>query len=614
MQPVTTNPLPRWQLDSLYAGIESTEYTTDARELAAALGALERLFDANDVQGGPDAVPGDQAPLLDNVLELHERCAELLTCLRTYLNLRVATDAFDQEAQAEASALKPKDARFQALAARFKAWLARIDLDAAAGSSSRVVEHRYVLERHQREATHLMADEAEALAAALDGSGGSAWAKLHSELISRERLTSPPLEGGGDPLERREYGVAELRTLQAHPDREVRRGAYDAELDLLGRNELSFAAAMNGVKGQVDTLVRRRGWDSAFEYSLFQHGVSERAIASMHEACQASFPVMRRYLRAKAVLLGVERLAWYDLFAPLPQAKPMTFTWEEAKRLVLDRFATYSPSLAGFAGRAFEEGWIDVPPRKGKRNGAFCSAIHPRGESRVMLNFGGTLSDVFTLAHELGHAYHNDRKVLFGRTILQVPTPMTLSETASIFCETIVFDGLVRSVTEDERLTVLEQNLQHATQLLLDIHSRFLFESAVFERRRERELSAEELAQAMLDAQAATYGDALAEDAGHRLMWANKPHYYSSGLSFYNYPYTFGWLFGLGLYARYQAEGAAFERRYDELLASTGTTTAADLAQRFDIDIEDAAFWRESLEVVAGRVGAFEELTAGRQG
>lgn len=599
---------PHWQLDSIYPDIDSPEYLRDVAALDLALGETERYFDAHDVRGSGQAIAGDQGPALEGAIALIERDVTLLTCLRTYVNLRVATDAFDAAAQAQASALKPKDARFQALVARFKSWLRRLDLTAAASSSARVADHLYVLERNRQEADRLMSDDAESLAAALDGSGGSAWAKLYGELISKERIRASPLPDG----EEGEYGVAELRTLQAHPDRAVRRKAYEAEIELLSRNQLSFAAAMNGVKGQVDTLARRRGWDSPFDYSLFQHGVSQQAVESMQEACRDSFPVVRSYLGAKAGLLGRTKLAWYDLFAPLPQAKPLRFTWDEAKAVVLERFGTYSDSLAAFAERTFEEGWIDVPPRKGKRNGAFCSAIHPRGESRVMLNFGGTLTDVFTLAHELGHAYHNDCKVRFGRTMLQVPTPMTLSETASIFCETIVFDGLVSTEDDAERLTVLEQNLQHAVQLLLDIHSRFLFESAVFAQRRERELSAEELRQAMLDAQAATYGDALANEERHPLMWAQKPHYYSSGLSFYNFPYTFGWLFGLGLYARYRADAEGFKQHYDELLASTGIASAADLAARFDIDIEDPAFWRQSLGVVEGRVAAFAELTAGR--
>src|SRR5690606_29343691 len=221
--------LPHWQLDSLYTGVDSPEYRSDAAALDSVLEETERYFDGNDVRGVGQSNNGDQGPVLERALELIERNVMVLACLRAYVNLRVAADSFDAVAQAEASALKPKDARFQALAARVKSWLGRLDLRAAASSSERVADHLYVLERNRQEADHLLSDEAESLAAALDGSGGSAWAKLYGELISKERVRAAPLPDGEDG----EYGVAELRTLQAHPDRTVRRKAYDAELEPL---------------------------------------------------------------------------------------------------------------------------------------------------------------------------------------------------------------------------------------------------------------------------------------------------------------------------------------------------------------------------------------------
>jgi len=621
-----TATLPHWQLDSIYPGLDSPQYQADRRALLDALAAFERFCDERGVgeataptgprgDGAAPAPAADPAATLAEALELYLRLAELQGTQSVYLSLRVATDSFDAAAQAELSSLVALGARTGAVAARFKAWLKGVDLDAAAERFAVVAAHRYPLERYRQEAERMLGYEAEALAAALDASGGSAWAKLYNDLTSRERVraaVTPDEAAGAAPP--REYGVAELRSLQAHADEDVRRRAFRAELELLGRNRLPFAAAMNGIKGQVGALARQRGWGRPLEFSLFQHGISRMSLDAMHEACEERFETMRSYLRAKAELLGKGRLAWYDLFAPLPQAVSPRFTWEQAQDLVVDRFASYSDELAAFARRALDRGWVDVPPRRGKRSGAFCSSVHARAESRVMLNFGGNLSDVFTLAHELGHAYHNDCKFRFGRTALQSPTPMTLAETASIFCETLLFDGLMAGVEEAERLAVLEQNLQGATQLLLDIHTRFLFEAEVFERRAERELSADELDAVMDAAQARVFGDALAEDARHPLMWAHKPHYYSSQRSFYNFPYTFGWLFGLGLYARYRAEGDAFRQRYDELLSSTGIASASELSRGFGIDIEDPQFWRDSLDVVASRVEAFEAITAGSEG
>ncbi len=593
---------PHWQLDSIYSGFDDDEYAADKRRLREGVVEIERLLD------GADATD-DAAAFIGAALERLELTYLPFTTLTGYLYLRVAVDATDDAAKAERSSLTAYGIRLQTLRKRFTAWLAGVDLEAAATASEAVASHRHFLEREQHSASHLLAPEAEEVAIALDDTGGSAWARLYNQLIARRTVAAKVLDEAGGEGTVGEYSVAQLKVLQAHENQEIRRRAFEAELELLARDEVAYAAAMNSIKGQVDSLARRRGWDSAFEEALFQNGLDSQTLAAMHQACEESFEALRDYLKAKAWHLGKPKLAWYDLFAPLPKARAPKFTWEQAKALIEERFGSYSNDLAGFARRTFLEGWIDVPPRKGKVNGAFCSAVAARGESRVMLNFGGSLGDAFTLAHELGHAYHNDCKYRFGRDVIQGITPPTLSETASIFCETIVLEGLLGSSSDLERLAVLEHHLQQSTQLVIDIHSRYLFEATVFERRRERELSVSELNEIMLEAQAQTYGDGLAEDARHPLMWAHKGHYYSSGRSFYNYPYTFGFLFGLGLYAEYLRDEEAFMARYDELLASTGMYTAAGLAQRFGIDIEDVRFWRGSLAVITGRVGQFKELT-----
>ncbi len=597
--------LPHWQLTSIYDSLDAAEFASDKHSLAQGVAAFERLLDERGVRAGGAA--GSQAhTTIEAVIERLLATLRPLLTLNGYLNLRVSVDATDDAAQAERSALTSHSVRLLTLRKRFTAWLAEVDLDSAADASEVVAAHRHFLEQERVSASHLLAPEAEAVAIALDDTGGSAWARLYNQLVSRRTIRAKVLDESGTEGE---YGVAELRVLQAHENEHVRRRAYQAELELLGGDDVVYAAAMNSIKGQVDALARRRGWDSALAEALFDNGLTPQTLAAMHQACEETFPALRDYLKAKAWHLGKPRLAWYDLLAPLPKARAPRFTWEQAKALVEERFASYSDGLAGFARRAFSEGWVDVPPRKGKRNGAFCLPVPARSESRVMLNFGGTLGDAFTLAHELGHAYHNDCKYRFGRDVIQSITPSTLSETASIFCETIVLEGLLERADDLERLAVLEHHLHQATQLVIDIHSRFLFEKGVFERRQERELSVSELNGLMLEAQAKTYGDGLADDQRHPLMWAHKGHYYSSGRSFYNSPYTFGFLFGLGLFAEYRKDEAGFKDRYDELLASTGMHPAAELAGRFGIDIEDVAFWRGSLKVIAERVDRFRELT-----
>jgi pepF/M3 family oligoendopeptidase len=360
------------------------------------------------------------------------------------------------------------------------------------------------------------------------------------------------------------------------------------------------------VKGQTNVLNRRRGWPDALEPALFVNAVERSTLSAMQSAVEASLPRFRRYLGAKATLLGHHdgRIPWCDLFAPVGDPSASATSWDEACSAVRGAFDSFSPALRGLAERAFGEEWIDAGPRDGKRGGAFCMPVRD-DESRVLMNFGGTVDSVSTLAHELGHAYHNT--CLADRTAMQRNTPMALAETASIFCETILFQSLVADADDARRLVLLETDLQGATQVVVDIHSRFLFEREVFERRAHRALSVADLNAAMVDAQQVAYGDVLSEP--HPYMWAVKPHYYST--AFYNWPYTFGLLFGIGLYARYRDDPERFRASYDDLLSATGLDTAAGLARRFGIDVDDDAFWTASLEVLGERVDAFVATTAG---
>ena len=290
----------------------------------------------------------------------------------------------------------------------------------------------------------------------------------------------------------------------------------------------------------------------------------------------------RRYLRAKARTLWQPQLACCDLFAPVGS---------EARDFIVEQFGAHSPRLRDYASRAFDEQWIDAEPRAGKRDGAYCASL--RGdESRILANVKAAYSGMNTLAHELGHGYHNLCKA--GRTPTQRVTPMALAETASIFCETLVREAALAHSAPAEQLAILEASLQSACQVTVDVTSRFLFEQSLFEGHAQRELAVDELNELMLDAQRQTYGDGLDGTQLHPYMWAVKGHYYSTGRSYYNYPYMFGLLFGLGLYARYRQDPERFTARYDDLLAATGLADAATLAQRFGVDIRDAAFWRAS--------------------
>ncbi len=399
-----------------------------------------------------------------------------------------------------------------------------------------------------------------------------------------------------------------LINLRSHPVEEVRRKGYEKEMQAWKSVEEPLAAALNGIKGTVITLNKRRGRQDAIESAIDMARIDRETLDAMLSAMHDSFPMFRRYFRAKAKRFGQEKLPWWNLFAPVGKSETK-YTFREAREFILENFLNFSPDLADFAARAFDNHWIDAEQREGKMGGAFCMDIPGTGESRILSNFDGSLDQVSTLAHELGHGFHNDCMEKANRTQLQQRTPMTMAETASIMCETIVSNAsLKQAKNTDEELSILEGMLNGDSQVIVDIYSRYLFEKEVFERRAKSELSAEEFCDIMERAQKATYGDGLDESYLHKYMWTWKPHYYSAHLSFYNFPYAFGLMFGTGLYTIYQDRGESFIPEYIDLLSSTGLGSAAELAQRFGIDIRQKSFWEGSLKVVEQRVKRYEEI------
>jgi pepF/M3 family oligoendopeptidase len=481
---------------------------------------------------------------------------------------------------------------------RFTAWIGSLDVDTLVARSEKAAACAYALHKDKEQATHLMSLPEEALVSELTLSGGIAWNKLHSNVSSQLLV---PIEIGGH---QEAVAMSVIRNMAHDPDRDLRRRAFDAEISAWKSAATPLAAALNSVKGESSTVQLRRGWDSVLEYALFLTNIDRQTLDAMMGAARASFPDFRRYLQAKARALGLPALAWYDLFAPVG-AHSRKWEYEQGCAFLCEQFGTYSDRLREFAARAFSEGWIDAEPRPGKVGGAFCMWV--KGDrSLVLSNYMPTYDGVSTLAHELGHAYHNYN--LAGRTMTQRQTPMTLAETASIFCETIIEHAALEGADRLEQLAILEASIQSACQVVVDISSRFIFESAVFERRRQRELAVDELNELMLDAQRQTYGDGLDDAVLHPYMWAAKTHYYSTGRPFYNFPYMFGLLFGLGLYARYQQDPDGFRGQYDDLLSSTGLADAATLAARFGIDIRTGEFWTASLDIVRANIDRFERL------
>ncbi len=383
----------------------------------------------------------------------------------------------------------------------------------------------------------------------------------------------------------------------------MRRAAYEAELEGWPAVAVPCAAAMNAIKGEAGIVDRRRSWASPVDASLFANAVGRPTFDAMQAAVDDALPDFRRWLRAKSRLHGhAGGLPWWDLVAPAPVGAP-DVSWDAGVATVRDAFAGYDSHLGGLVDRALTDRWIDAEPRDGKRGGAFCMAV-AADRSLVLLNWTGGADSTRTVAHELGHAFHNT--TLAARTALQRRLPMALAETASIFCETLVVDAGLSRAAGAERLALLDADLQAATQVVVDIRSRFLFEQSVFARRHRRTLGSGELDELMLAGQAEAYGDGLDQATALCHMWIVKPHYYGS--QFYNWPYTYGLLFGLGLFSRYRADPERFRAGYEDLLSRAGMDTAEDLGAGFGLDVTDEAFWQASLDVLRSRIDEYVRL------
>ncbi|AFZ65621.1 M3 family oligoendopeptidase [Deinococcus peraridilitoris] len=588
--------LPRWNTSSLFPSLSSTEFQLAFDAVIEEISALARTFDELDVRAGGQVQ--DPRAALETVLTDLNGLSQRLQGVSAFIQAFVTTDAKNALAQARQSELATKTVMLGQLNTRFQAWVGSLGagLESVLAESELARAHEFPLRKAVTYAQHQMSGGEEELASLLNLSGATAWAKLHGNITSQLTV----------PFRGEELPMSAIRNLASSEDRAVRREAYNAELAAWERVEIPLAAALNGIKGQVNVINRRRNWPDSVEPTLLQNSIDRQTLSAMQAAVVASLPDFRRYFRAKARLLGNTELAFYDLFAPVGQTSK-SWSYEEAQEFIESQFRSYSDKLADFAVRAFREDWMDVPPAGGKRDGAFCMGWRP-GESRILLNYRPDLDSVSTLAHELGHAYHN--LCLKERTPLQKSTPMTLAETASIFCETIAVNAALQGARGAEKLYILETQLQGHAQVVVDIHSRFLFERSVFEAREGRDLAPQELSELMLQAQRATYGDGLSGEL-HPYMWAVKGHYYSGGLSYYNYPYTFGLLFGLGLYAQYQQRPDQFREGYDELLSATGLADAATLAARFGIDTRSKAFWTGSLNVIRANIDEYERIALG---
>ncbi|MFT3855017.1 MAG: M3 family oligoendopeptidase [Ilumatobacteraceae bacterium] len=589
----TNAELPRWDVSDVHESFADRSFTDAMESVAAGAARLATLFDEHGIgRIEPREVTAADGTAADAVVAAFNTARADHELLDAYVYASVSTDSFDATAAGLMSELEAVNATLRPLLARLAAWVAALGVDDLAALSQAVAEHAGPLAKLAARAEHQMPDDHEALYAELAVTGSGAWGRLHSDVTSQ--LTAAVTMPGGAV---ETLPMAAVRGMASDADPLVRRAAYDAELAVWPTVAVACAAAINAIKGEAVTVNRRRNWRDPLDAALFANSVSRATFDAMNTAIDASLDDFRGWMRTKARLHGHDgALPWWDLVAPLPTSAS-AISWDDGLAIVRDAFISFGGPLGGLVDRAVGERWIDAGPRRGKEGGAFCMPF-AGDRSLVFLNWNGSVDAAQTTAHELGHAYHNTQ--LAQRTPLQKMLPMALAETASIFCETLVVEEGLTRLDGRDRLALLDVDLQGANQVVVDIRSRYLFETELFAARQRRTVGVERLGELMLAAQAEAYGDGLDQSTAHPYMWAVKPHYYGS--HFYNWPYTYGLLFGLGLFARYRDDPVAFRSRYDDVLSRCGMATAEELAGVFGFDVTDEAFWTASLDVLRGRI------------
>ncbi len=555
--------LPKWNLDSIYPGVRSPEFLNDikrSKELASELTAL---------------ASSGKASVLE-LIEKSDYLTALVTTYYAYASCLLSTDTSSPDYIAAVS--MAEDGVIAANEAENN-MVYFLRNRRSEFSSPELEKYHLRLKEITEMQDHQMSPEEESLANEMMKVSASSWERLQAAVTSS-------ISDGDKTL-------IELRGLATNSDRAVRRDAFEREVSILKEHQVALAAALNGVKGTVLILEKRRGWKDPLERSAFSSRISMKALDALIAALEESLPVFRSYFETKAKLLGLEKMSFYDLFAPVGKSTK-SYTFEEAKDIVISSYSAFSPEMGDFVRSAFERGWIDAEPHKGKVGGAYDTAFPLRGESRVLCNFDSSYDSVSTIAHELGHAYHDS--VVKDLPSSLASYPMTLAETASIFGEQIIFQEVLKSSSRDEALPIIESFVQSAAQVCIDILSRFYFERSAFKAREGGEVSADEYCRLMLDAEERTYGDALYEK--HPYMWAVKSHYYSADFSFYNYPYAFGQLFALALFST-KDSSPDFPARYKKILSITGSEDAVSVARSAGFDIESKEFWLSGISVIA---------------
>jgi pepF/M3 family oligoendopeptidase len=580
----------KWSLQVLYTGYEDEKFQADLK----AMDEMKDRYEALAASLGTK----EETETIREILLLREESEVLVRRLYSYCSLRQSADTSDPDSTSYLGQIMQKMNEVTRPDTILNQYLAKVEhLDACIEKDGLLKEYSDYLHRIQDEARYMLSEDVEEAISRMNISGGQAWGDLQAYLTSSVKVD----------YQGEEVTLSEIRNLAYSPDAAVRKEAYEAELACYEKIKDAVAYSLNSIKMQDLSVCRMRGHQSPLDKVLHMSRMQRETLDALLEAMKEYFPNFRSYLRAKGEALGHKNgLPWYDLFAPMGDCTKK-YTAAEAKAYLINVFQECNPHMAEIIDRAFEENWIDFYPRKGKVGGAFCAGLMEQKQFRILTNFDGSFSDIVTLAHELGHGYHDF--MTQNNRPLNTDYSMPVAETASTFNENVVGGYAIDHAADDtEKLALLEDELSNVTQIMCDIYSRFLFESKVVENRENSFMFADQLCEIMLDAQKEAYGDGLDPEVLHPYMWVCKSHYYSAELGFYNFPYAFGGLFARGLYEKFRTEGGAFLEKYNRMLKETPVQTVEDVAKICDIDLTKKEFWLMSLHSYDHSIEEYKRL------
>ncbi|HEY8345749.1 MAG TPA: M3 family oligoendopeptidase [Symbiobacteriaceae bacterium] len=587
-----------WDLDTFFpGGSASPAFASFLNQLEADLSA----FRSDLAAAQPPQDKGQLEPLA-GLLERMQDLSQRLRHAESFVGCLTAQNVKDEGARLLTVRVKQLQAAFESALTTLDTLLVAVPSEPwqALVADPRFALAAYPLEERRRRARERMEPLREQLASDLAVDGYHAWSELYDTLVGR--VTIPFREGEREVL---------LSAGQAHnrlrsSDRKVRSELFAAWEEAWAKDAELFATALNHLAGFRLNLYRHRGWDSVLKEPLEVNRMKPETLQVMWDVVERNKAPLVAYLNRKAKLMGLDRLAWYDVEAPLGGSE-RTFTYEEAAEFVVEHFRRFSPAMGDFAAHAFTHRWIEAEDRPGKQAGGFCTSFPLKRQSRIFMTFSGTANNVSTLAHELGHAYH--QSLMEDLPELAQDYAMNVAETASTFAETLVSDAALQEArTQSERVALLAEKIERGIAFFMNIHSRFLFETAFYAERAKGAVSVQRLNQLMEEAQRRAFCDALSQY--HPYFWASKLHFYITEQPFYNFPYTFGYLFSLGIYARAKAEGPAFADRYAALLRDTGRMPVEELAARhLGVDLTRPDFWQSAADVLIADVQEFLRLT-----